>query len=265
MDRIKNYKELYNDIIEWIKSNLYENGKYYNAVLKLNNDINNIIVIKLCVDAIGAERVILVQEDPFIIPNVELKNVKNYYIHTDEIISSIIRTCNIENDDDSETNLSKSLLNSVMNYIGENTNGKVITSRCATEVFYDDLRKYSPLANSIEPLAKLTLTEMLNLGKEMNIILSDEIFKPYFGDIKLCENIQEEYDIIDSYISDENSISDELRLLLNKKDEENNHFHSLFFTFNYFYPNDILDLDNEGLECFEEFKEKLEEGFEEDF
>ena len=57
-ERIKDYKKLKDECINWIRNWFEKNGKGCNAVIGISGGKDSTIVAKLCVEALGADRVI---------------------------------------------------------------------------------------------------------------------------------------------------------------------------------------------------------------
>ena len=58
MERIKDYLKLKDECVEWLRKWFDENGKGCNAVIGISGGKDSTIVAKLCVEALGKDRVI---------------------------------------------------------------------------------------------------------------------------------------------------------------------------------------------------------------
>ena len=238
MERIKDYKKLKDECINWIRNWFEENGKGCNAVIGISGGKDSTIVAKLCVEALGADRVIGVslpgegQDNEDAIEVAEALGIELRTIHLGDLLK--------------ETMGVAWFCNASENYIGYFT-------------------KWGDGASDCEPIGNLTVHEVKRLGYELQIPrhLVDKTPDDGLPNSKPDEEkFGFSYDMIDKYIcGDYESIPEWIQEKIEKM-----HDGSLFKTkvtmmIDSFMPNDILEFEYGSLDSYQEFMDNIDNNF----
>lgn len=274
MERIKDYKKLKEEAIEWLRKWFDENGKGCNAIVGLSGGKDSTIVAKLCAEALGPDRVIGVSmpdenqdennakeiaEDfgihymvmPIDKITKQFKDVSYFYLKDKVSVQSI-------------QNLPPRVRMTMLYFIAQNYNGRVIGTCNASENYIGYFTKFGDGASDCEPLGRLTVTEVKKLGHELGIRNEWVERTPDDG---LPESKPDEekfgftYEMLDKYICDYNTneVPDEIKEKIDKM-----HDRSLFKTkvtdsIDTFFPEDIMEFEFGPLDSYQEFIEDIDD------
>ena len=181
-----NVKETKDRLVAWIRAWFDENGKDCNAIIGLSGGKDSTIMAALCVEALGKERVIGVG-----MPD------KGQDLHEADKIAQYFNIRFIEaNIGDMTDALKKMFANGKQNMthpwffdlsvqaeqnipprlrmvtlyaISQSNNGRVMGTCNLSENYIGYLTKFGDGASDVEPLAELTVTELLQIGDLMGI------------------------------------------------------------------------------------------------
>ena len=156
--------KLTNDCIQWIKDWFEENGPNCNAVIGISGGKDSTIVAKLCVEALGADRVIGV-----LIPNGEqmdindslevckLLNIKHYTINIKDAFDSLMGQLGEYGDvsNQTKTNIPPRLRMTVLYAVSQSNNGRVANTCNYSEDYVGYSTKYGDAAGDFSPLGDL--------------------------------------------------------------------------------------------------------------
>lgn len=172
-------KEVTNDLIQWIKTWFEENGNGCNAVIGISGGKDSTIVAKLCVEALGADRVIGVM-----MPNgdqkdisdsirvCELLGIKNYTINIKGAVESTLKQMeengiNVTNQ--TKTNLPARIRMSTLYAVSQSNNGRVANTCNLSEDTVGYATRYGDGAGDFSPLSELTTVEILKIGDYLGL------------------------------------------------------------------------------------------------
>ena len=173
-----NAKEVKDKLIVGIQKWFKENGDGCNAIIGLSGGKDSLIVAKLCVEALGAERVIgigipdskqsLNEADEI----AEWLGIKFHVINIGAITSTLKML--IENDgvtlsEQSEQNIPPRVRMLTLYAVSQSNNGRVIGTCNASENYIGYFTKYGDGASDFEPIAELTVHELYQIGDELGI------------------------------------------------------------------------------------------------
>lgn len=198
--------------VKWIRKWFDQNGKDCNAVIGISGGIDSSVVAALCVEALGADRVIGV-----LMPNneqsdieyakyvVELLGIKSYTINIGKAYDSIVDSMVKENSQVSTqtlTNLPARLRMSTLYAISQSNHGRVANTCNLSEDYVGYSTRYGDSVGDFAPLAKVTKSEVIEMGKAMG--LPDMLMNKEPSD-GLCgktdeENLGFSYAVLDAYI-----------------------------------------------------------------
>jgi len=208
-----------NECVEWIRNFFDENGKDCNAVVGISGGKDSSVVAALCVEALGKDRVIGVlmpcgvQAD-FVCAKmlVEHLGIKSYTVNIQDAVEGLKAQMpkELELTQQSLTNLPPRIRMSTLYAISQSCNGRVANTCNLSEDWVGYSTRYGDAAGDFSPLANLTVTEVKQIGRLLDLpdVLVDKV--PIDG---LCGKTDEEnlgftYAELDIYIR-ENKIENQ--------------------------------------------------------
>jgi len=200
-----------NECVEWIRDFFEKNGKGCNAVVGISGGKDSSIVAALCVEALGKDRVIGV-----LMPNGEQADIncshmlvnhlgiKNYTINIKNTLECILDEIkeNVDITQQTTQNLPPRIRMSVLYAVSQSLNGRVANTCNLSEDWVGYSTRYGDSVGDFSPLSNLTVTEIKEIGKvlELPIELVEKV--PIDG---LCgktdeDNLGFSYEVLDKYI-----------------------------------------------------------------
>lgn len=201
-----------NEIVIWIKEWFEQNGLGCNAVVGISGGKDSSVVAALCVEALGAERVVGV-----LMPNgvqhdidmakklVDHLKIKRFIINIKDTYDAMIKQVseNIEFvTEQTRINLAPRIRMSALYAVSQSVNGRVANTCNLSEDWVGYATRYGDAAGDFSPLSYLTVTEVKEIGKVLE--LPNELVNktPIDG---LCGKTDEEnlgftYAVLDKYI-----------------------------------------------------------------
>jgi len=197
--------------VEWIRDFFERNGKGCTAVIGISGGKDSSIVASLCVEALGRDRVIGV-----LIPNgvqadidcayklVNHLGIKHYTINIKECMNSILGEIEKEMSITAQTtqNLPPRLRMSVLYAVSQSVNGRVANTCNLSEDWVGYSTRYGDSVGDFSPLSNLTVTEVKEIGKVLNLPIDLVEKVPIDGlSGKTDEdNLGFSYEVLDRYI-----------------------------------------------------------------
>ncbi len=201
-----------NEIVIWIKEWFEQNGLGCNAVVGISGGKDSSVVAALCVEALGAERVVGV-----LMPNgvqhdidmakklVDHLKIKRFIINIKDTYDAMIKQVseNIEFvTEQTRINLAPRIRMSALYAVSQSVNGRVANTCNLSEDWVGYATRYGDAAGDFSPLSYLTVTEVKEIGEVLE--LPNELVNktPIDG---LCGKTDEEnlgftYAVLDQYI-----------------------------------------------------------------
>lgn len=204
-------KRVKDDCVEWIRQWFNNNGENCNAIVGISGGKDSSVVAALCVEALGAERVIGV-----LMPNgeqadiadsqklVEHLNIKSYTINISDAILAVKN--NFPHDlgitNQTIVNLPPRIRMTTLYAISQSLNGRVANTCNLSEDWIGYSTRYGDSVGDFSPLSDLTVTEVKAIGKELKLPIELINKAPSDG---LCGKTDEDnlgftYEILDKYI-----------------------------------------------------------------
>lgn len=198
-----------NDCVSWIRDFFEHNGNDCNAVIGISGGKDSSIAAALCVEALGKDRVIGV-----LMPNgeqsdidmakllVKTLDIKHYIVNISDAVTALKASIPLELSTQSATNLPPRIRMSTLYAISQSHNGRVVNTCNLSEDYVGYSTRYGDAAGDFSPLSHLTVTEVKEIGRLLNLpdVLVDKV--PTDG---LCGKTDEDnlgflYSELDRYI-----------------------------------------------------------------
>ncbi len=204
-------KKVKDQCVLWIQKFFEENGPDCNAVLGISGGKDSSIAAALCVEALGAHRVIGVLMPKGEQHDIDMAyllvnhlGIKHYEINiqaaVDGILGSIPKDFPLSVQ--AETNLPPRIRMATVYAVSQSCNGRVCNTCNLSEDWVGYSTRYGDAAGDFSPLSHLTVAEVKEIGRELNLpaVLVDKV--PIDG---LCGKTDEEnlgftYAELDRYI-----------------------------------------------------------------
>lgn len=200
------------NLVSWIQQWFHDNGNGCNAVIGISGGKDSSIVAALCVEALGKERVIGVlmpslKQDDIADSHLLVKSlgIRHYTIPITLPTSAIVQQLfDSEIDVSSQTmlNLPARIRMATLYAVSQSVNGRVANTCNLSEDWVGYSTRYGDGAGDFAPIAKLTVHEVVEIGRLLNIPESLVVKTPSDG---LCGETDEDnlgftYDQLDKYI-----------------------------------------------------------------
>ena len=197
------------DCVRWIRDFFEENGKDCNAVLGISGGKDSSVAAALCVEALGADRVIGV-----LMPNGQQADIdmahllcdhlgiRNYTVNISEAVNGLKNAVPFELSEQSIVNLPPRIRMSTLYAVSQSNNGRVVNTCNLSEDWVGYATRYGDAAGDFSPLSHLTVQEVKAIGRALALpdVLVDKT--PIDG---LCGKTDEDnlgftYAVLDRYI-----------------------------------------------------------------
>jgi NAD+ synthase len=201
-----------NKIVRWIQGYFDENGKDCHAVVGISGGKDSSIVAALCVEAIGPERVFGVlmpqgeQRDIDVSREiVSLLGIKHCTVNIKDSVEALIASVaetGLELSRQAAVNTPARIRMTALYAIAATINGRVANTCNASEDYVGYSTKFGDNAGDFSPLARLTVTEIIAVGRELGLPSKfvDKIPEDGLTGLSDEENLGFTYDVLDRYI-----------------------------------------------------------------
>ena len=197
--------------VEWIRQFFEVNGKGCNAVIGISGGKDSSIVAALCVEALGADRVIGVLmpcgEQHDIDCAFELVNhlgIKHYVVNIKDAVEGVKSNipASLELTSQTLSNLPARIRMTTLYAVSQSCNGRVANTCNLSEDWVGYSTRYGDAAGDFSPLSRLTVDEVKKIGHLLNLPASLVEKIPIDG---LCGKTDEDnlgftYSELDKYI-----------------------------------------------------------------
>ncbi len=237
-------KKVKDECVLWIRKFFEENGAGCNAVLGISGGKDSSVAAALCVEALGAERVIGVlmpqgeQHDiDMAYMLVNHLNIKHYVVNIKDAVDGILK--NIPDElaitEQARTNLPPRIRMSTLYAVSQSCNGRVCNTCNLSEDWVGYSTRYGDSVGDFSPLSQLTVAEVKEIGRLLNLpdVLVDKV--PIDG---LCGKTDEDnlgftYAVLDRYIRDGICEDENVRQNIDRRHKNNLHKLQLMPCFEY--------------------------------
>ena len=206
-----NAEKVKNDCVEWIRDFFEKNGNGCNAVVGISGGKDSSVTAALCVEALGRDRVIGVlmpcgeQSDIDCAQKlVEFLGIKNFTVNIFDAVNGLKNSIpgELSLSTQANTNLPPRIRMATLYAVSQSLNGRVANTCNLSEDWVGYATRYGDGAGDFSPLSNLTVAEVKEIGRILNLP-SDLVDKtPIDG---LCGKTDEDnlgftYAVLDRYI-----------------------------------------------------------------
>ena len=203
-----------NDIVKWIQDWFSDNGPECNAIVAVSGGKDSSVVAALCVEALGADRVIGVLLPKGVQHDIDVSqalvshlgirsftlNIQDAY---DGVISQLNEALGSENiKDQTLTNLPARLRMAAVYAVSQSMNGRVANTCNLSEDWVGYSTRYGDNAGDFSPLSYLTVNEVKAVGRVLGLP-SEFVDKTPIDGLQPLTDEQKlgfTYDTLDRYI-----------------------------------------------------------------
>ena len=174
-----NVEKVTKEIIDWIRCWFIENGDGCNAVIGISGGKDSTIVAKLCVEALGADRVIGVMMPCGVQKDIsdsirvcEYLGIKNYTINIEESVNATLKQmedADIEITNQTRVNLPPRIRMSTLYAVSQSHNGRVSNNCNLSENICGFSTRFGDDAGDFSPLSNLTTIEIIQIGEFLGL------------------------------------------------------------------------------------------------
>lgn len=198
-------------LVAWLRSWFEENGKGCNAVIGISGGKDSSVVAALCVEALGKDRVIGV-----LMPNGEQGDIadsfllvghlgiRHYVVNIESAVNGLLSQLptDVPVSEQTRINLPPRIRMATLYAVSQSRNGRVANTCNLSENWIGYSTRYGDDAGDFSPLGKLTVHEVIELGKELGLPDNLVLKTPSDG---LCGKSDEDkigfsYALLDRYI-----------------------------------------------------------------
>lgn len=167
-----------NECVAWIKEFFEQNGKGCNAVVGISGGKDSSVAAALCVEALGRDRVIGVlmpqgeQHDiDMAYMLVNHLGIKHYEINVKDAVEGVFKSmpADLSVSVQSKVNLPPRIRMSVLYFVGQSLNGRVVNTCNLSEDWVGYSTRYGDAAGDFSPMANLTVTEVKEIGRVLGL------------------------------------------------------------------------------------------------
>lgn len=199
-----NVEKITEGAINWIREWFEENGKGCKAVIGVSGGKDSTICAKLCVEALGADRVIGVMMPCGIQKDIsdsirvcEYLGIKNYTINIEGAVNATLNQmedAGIEISNQTIVNLPPRIRMSTLYAVSQSHNGRVSNNCNLSEDICGFSTRFGDSVGDFSPLSNLTTVEIIQIGDYLGLPY-DLVHKVPMDGLNVNEN--------DEYITDE--------------------------------------------------------------
>ena len=168
-----NAEKIKNDCVNWIRDFFEKNGKGCNAVVGISGGKDSSVAAALCVEALGADRVIGV-----LMPCVEQHDIdcafnlvnhlgiKHYVVNVKDAVEGIKNSLPAELQATAQTitNIPPRIRMTTLYAVSQSCNGRVVNTCNLSEDWVGYSTRYGDSVGDFSPLSRLTVQEVKQIG-----------------------------------------------------------------------------------------------------
>ncbi|MCQ2482450.1 MAG: NAD(+) synthase [Clostridia bacterium] len=171
-----NAEKVKNQCVEWIRDFFADNGPDCNAVIGISGGKDSSIAAALCVEALGADRVIGVLMPCGIQHDIDMARllvetlgIKSFEVNIKETIDAVTKAIPFELSTQSKTNLPPRIRMATLYAVSQSHNGRVVNTCNLSEDWVGYSTRYGDAAGDFSPMSHLTVDEVKQIGRLLNL------------------------------------------------------------------------------------------------
>lgn len=223
-----NVKQATTEVIEWIQN--YFKNTDSKAIIGVSGGTDSSVVAKLCVLALGEDRVIGVQmpngiqhDMNFSTELCEILGIKNILFNIKSAVDGIEKSAPFEGSVDSRINVQARIRMSTLYYVAQTFNGRVSCNCNLSEDWVGYSTLFGDAVGQFAPLSKLTKAEVIEIGRFIGL---PDKFVEKTPDDGICGLSDEDklgftYATLDEYIRTGICLDKDIKNLIDKKHKAN--------------------------------------------
>ena len=200
------------EIVKWIRNYFEENGKNCNAVVGISGGKDSSVTAALCAQALGAEKVfgvlmpcgeqwdIDVSKDLAARLRIQYKviNIKNVV----DSFSGAINCSGLSMNRQAEINTPARMRMAVLYAVSAIIDGRVANTCNLSEDWVGYSTKYGDSAGDFSPLSRLTVTEVISVGRQLGLspVFTEKVPEDGLTGLTDEQNLGFSYETLDRYI-----------------------------------------------------------------
>ena len=173
-----NAQKVKDDCVQWIRDFFEKNGPGCNAVLGISGGKDSSIAAALCVEALGADRVIGV-----LMPNGEQHDIdcayaisrhlgiRHFVVNIKDAVDGVLKNIpeGVEITDQTRNNLPPRIRMSTLYAVSQSCNGRVVNTCNLSEDWVGYSTRYGDSVGDFSPLSRLTVNEVKQIGYLLDV------------------------------------------------------------------------------------------------
>ena len=223
-------KKVKDACVQWIRDWFQENGPGCNAVLGISGGKDSSVCAALCVEALGAGRVIGVTMPNGVQPDIDdsmrLINhlgIRHYNVNVGEAFQALMgeveEALGHPASDQTRINMAPRMRMTAVYAVSQSNNGRVVNTCNLSEDWVGYSTRWGDAAGDFSPLGGLTVKEVIAVGKELGLPVDLVEKVPSDG---LCGKTDEDnlgftYAVLDHYIRTGICEDPDTRALIDRK------------------------------------------------
>jgi NAD+ synthase len=228
-------RKVKDDLVRWIRNYFEQNGKDCCVVIGISGGKDSTVTAALCTEALGADRVIGVlmpqgeQKDiNMSLEIVKLLGIKHYIVNikksTDALFDSITE-CGLMLNKIASINTPARIRMTVIYAVSAILGGRVANTCNLSEDWVGYSTKFGDSAGDFSPLARLTVSEVKSIGRELKLPpeFIDKVPEDGLSGLSDEENLGFTYEVLDRYIRDGLCEDEEIKNKIDKLNKNNLH------------------------------------------
>lgn len=208
-----NVEKVTNDMIEWVREWFKKNGAGCNAVIGISGGKDSSVTAAVCVAALGKDRVVGVMMPNGVQPDIDVSEkvieflgIKGYKVNIkgsfDAAKAEIEKALGHELSRQSTINLAPRIRMSTLYAVSQSLNGRVANTCNLSEDWVGYSTRWGDSIGDFSPLAKLTVHEVIEVGRYLGLpsFIVDKVPSDGLSGLTDEDNLGFTYATLDRYI-----------------------------------------------------------------
>lgn len=225
-----NAKKVTSDIIEWIRAWFDVNGAGCTAVIGISGGKDSSVTAALCAAALGKERVVGVMMPNGVQPDIDYSHkliehlgIRSYTVNIKECYDALSREAQSalggELSRQTVINMAPRIRMTALYAVSQSVNGRVANTCNLSEDWVGYSTRWGDSVGDFSPLAKLTVHEVLEVGRELGLpdFIVDKAPSDGLTGLTDEDNLGFTYETLDRYIRTGVCIPEEKKELIDRK------------------------------------------------